>query len=176
MAAAAGAVAGAALIVAWGGIRPRVPTMLGGYLLTGMMFLFFGTVRQPLLLGATAFLLVAPLPMGNALFVSLLQSKTPPDAQGRIFALVNQLGFVGATSSFLLVGPLVDRVLVPAASRPGWSVVAPLVGRGEAGAIGLVLLVAGALILATTLLLVATPAVRQVEVVLPDFEAAVSGP
>lgn len=172
----AGAFAGAALIAAWGGSRPRVPTMLGGYLLTGVMFLFFGTVRQTLLLGATAFLLVAPLPMGNALFVSLLQSKTPPDAQGRIFALVNQLGFVGATSSFLLVGPLVDRVLVPAASRPGWSIVARLVGRGEAGAIGLVLVVAGGLILATTLLLVATPAVRQVEVVLPDFETVASGP
>jgi MFS transporter, DHA3 family, macrolide efflux protein len=62
-----------------------------------------------------------PLPMGNALFVSLLQSKVPPDGQGRIFALNNQLGFAGATARFLLVGPLVDRVLVPAAGQPGWS-------------------------------------------------------
>jgi MFS transporter, DHA3 family, macrolide efflux protein len=168
----AGAFAGAALIAVWGGGRARVPTMLGGYLLTGVMFLLFGTVRQPLLLGAVVFLLMAPLPMGNALFVSLLQSRTPPDAQGRIFALVNQLGFVGATGSFLLVGPLVDKLLVPAASRPGWSVVAPLVGRGEAGAIGLVLVVTGVLILATTLLLYARRSVRYVEVGLPDYEVA----
>lgn len=165
----AGAFAGAALIAAWGSRGRRIPLMLAGYLLTGVMFLFFGTVRQPPLLAVIVFLLMAPLPMGNALFVSLLQSKTPPDVQGRIFALVNQLGFVGATSSFLLVGPLVDRLLVPAATGPDWSRLVPLLGRGEAAAIGLVLVVTGALILGSTLLLLANPAVREVDTRLHDY-------
>ena len=167
-----GAFAGAAVIAAWGGTRPRIHTLLPGYLLAGVMFLFYATARHPVLLGASLFLLMMPLPMGNALFVSLLQSKVPPDVQGRIFALNNQLGFIGATASFLLVGPLVDRVLVPAASRPGWTAVAPLVGRGAAGGMGLLLFAAGILLLLVTLALYATPAVRHVEQALPDYEAA----
>jgi hypothetical protein len=70
-----------------------------------------------------------PLPMGSALFVSLLQSKVPPDIHGPIFALDNQLGFVGATASFLPVGPLVDRA--SAGVQP-----AGLVGGGLAGRVG----------------------------------------
>jgi hypothetical protein len=70
---------------------------------------------------------MAPLPISSALTVSILQIKTPPDMQGRVFALVRQLGFAGATASFLLVGPLVDQVLGPAAAGPHWAR-----GRGRA--------------------------------------------
>jgi MFS family permease len=165
----AGALAGAALIAAWGGTRPRIHTLLSGLLLTGAMFLFYGTARTPVALGAVLFLLMAPLPISNALFISLLQIKSPPDMQGRIFGLFSQLSFLGATLSFLLVGPLVDQVLEPAVGRLGWELVAPFVGRGPGSGIGLLLATVGLIILVTTGVIYALPAIRSLEADLPDY-------
>ncbi len=167
----AGALAGAALIAAWGGTRPRVHTLLPGLLLTGIMFLFYGTARAPLALGAALFLLMAPLPVSNTLYISLLQIKTPPDMQGRIFGLFSQLNFLGATLSFLLIGPLVDRVLEPAVGQPGWELASLLVGQAPGSGIGLLLLGAGLMILGSTALVYALPAVRSLEADLPDYAA-----
>jgi hypothetical protein len=89
--------------------------------------------------------------MSNTLFISILQVKTPPDMQGRIFATVSQLSFLGATASFLLVRPLVDQLLEPQVGQSGWRWVEPLVG-GQAGAgMGLLLVVTGIIILGITL-------------------------
>ncbi len=167
-----GAFAGAALIAAWGGTRPRLPTLLGGLLITGVMFLVYGTARTPLLLGLSLFLLMVPLPAANTLLTSILQVKIPPDMQGRVFALVGQMGFLGATLSFLSVGPLVDRVLEPAVDRPAWALAAPLVGRQAGSGIGLLLVTTGAVILLLTLPLLLSRRFRGLEASLIDYEAA----
>jgi MFS transporter, DHA3 family, macrolide efflux protein len=166
-----GAFSGATLIAMWGGSRPRIHTLLPSLLLTGVMFLVYGTARTPLLLGASIFLLMLPLPMSNALFISILQVKTPPDMQGRIFSIVAQLGFVGATTSFLLTGPLVDRLLEPAVGDPRWQWVELLVGNQPGAGIGLLLVVVGLIILTSTTLMYALPRIRRLEVTLPDYEA-----
>jgi MFS transporter, DHA3 family, macrolide efflux protein len=95
-----GALAGAGLMTIWGGTRPLLYTLLAGLLLTGLMFLHYGTARSPLGLGLSLFLLMISLPMSNTLFISILQVKTPPDMQGRIFATVSQLGFLGPQPRF----------------------------------------------------------------------------
>jgi hypothetical protein len=166
-----GAFSGASLIAVWGGTRPRIHTLLPGVLLTGIMFLVYGTARTPLLLGASLFLLLLPLPISNALFISILQIKTPPDMQGRIFSIIAQLGFVGAATSFLLTGPLVDRVLEPAVATPGWRLFAPVVGSQPGAGIGLLLVVVGLIILTSTLAMYSLPRVRQLEMTLPDYQA-----
>jgi MFS family permease len=166
-----GALAGAALIAVWGGTRPRIYTLLPAMLLTGAMFLVYGAARTPWLLGASLFLLMLPLPLSEALITSILQLKTPPDMQGRIFAVVRQLGFLGATASFLLVGPLVDRLLEPAVGRPGWAWVAPLLGSRPGAGMGLLLVVAGLILLGLTSAMLASPAVRRLEATLPDYPA-----
>lgn len=164
-----GALSGAGLMSVWGGTRPRLYTLLAGYALTGLMFLGYGTARSPLGLGAALFLLMLPLPIGNTLLISILQIKTPPDMQGRIFATVLQLGFVGATTSFLLVGPLVDRLLEPAVGQPGWRWVEPLVGAQAGAGMGLLLVVTGILILLMTLALTLWAEFRRLELILPDY-------
>jgi MFS family permease len=166
-----GALAGAGLIAAWGGTRPRIHTMLPGLLLTGLMFLIYGTVRTPLLLGLSVFLVVMPLPATNALFLSIMQIKTPPDMQGRVFALISQLSFLGATLSFVSIGPLVDHILEPAVGGPGWGAVAPLVGSRPGSGIGLLLVVTGLVILLSTGLMYLLPHIRRLEFLLPDYEA-----
>ncbi len=155
-----GGVVGAGLLAVWGGTRPRIHTIMPAMLLVGAMFLLYGTTRAPLLLAVSIFVLIAALQVW-ALYTSILQAKTPPDMQGRVFALVAQLGYLGATTSFLLTGPLVDRVLEPAAARPGDGIGALLVGTGV-------------VILLLTALVYALPAVRHLERDRPGYEEAVT--
>jgi DHA3 family macrolide efflux protein-like MFS transporter len=169
-AASAGALAGAALITVIGRVRPRLRLMLAGALLTGLMFLVLGLARTLPLVSVALFLLILPLPANGALFISFLQVKTPPDLQGRVFALESQLALLGSTVSFLLIGPLVDRVIQPLVGTPAWLRVAPLVGSGPEAGIGLLLVVTGVLYLAASLLVFSLPSVRHMEAALPDYQ------
>jgi MFS family permease len=166
-----GALCGAATIAVWRGTRPRIHTLLPGLLLTGLMMIVYGIARTPLLLGIALFLGMIPLPVSNALFTSILQVKTPPDMQGRVFAVVFQLLFLATPVSFLVTGPLVDNIIEPAVGKPGWEIVAPLVGSKPGAGMGLVLVVAGALIFVTAAMVYALPQVRRLEADLPDYEA-----
>jgi MFS family permease len=166
---------GAALLAAYSErIRIRTHIIIPAMLMVGAMFLIHGTTRSPLLLAASIFLLIGGLQIW-ALFTSILQIKTPPDMQGRVFSIANQLGYLGATTSFLLVGPLVDRVVEPAVGKSGWASVAPLVGSQQGAGMGLVLVITGLIILALTSITFALPAVRRLEVQLPDYEATAVG-
>jgi hypothetical protein len=72
----------------------------------------------------------------------------------------------------LVTGPLVDRVLEPAAGSPAWAAVAPLVGAAPGSGMGLLMVIAGALMFVVTALVYAHPATRRVEQELPDLGVA----
>jgi len=166
-----GAFVGAGLVAIRGKIHRRVLGILLGGLLTGCMFLVFGTTRQAWLLGASLFLLMLPLPIGGTLIISLLQNKTPPDLQGRVFSIFSQLGYIGSTASFFLTGRLVDNWLEPAVGGPGWQIWSRLVGNEPGAGIGLVLFVTGLVILFLTFAMLLVRPIRNLEKILPDFEA-----
>jgi hypothetical protein len=112
-----------------------------------------------------------PLPMMNTLYMSILQVKTPPDMQGRIFAFQSQLGLLGSTLSFVLTGPLVDKVINPSISTPAWAWLTPFLGKGPEAGIGLILVGTGIVIFTVTLSVAAIASIRQLETRLPDYEA-----
>jgi hypothetical protein len=151
-----GALAGAAVIAAWGGTRPRIHTLLPGMIFAGAMMALYGLARTPALLGITVFAALLPLPIANAAFKSIIQIKTPPDMQGRVFALFSQLAFFAAPLSFLVTGPLVDRMIMPLVDH-------------EADAMGAVLIGAGILLVGSSALVYALPAIRHLEADLPDY-------
>ncbi len=164
-----GAAAGAGLMAVLGGYRPRMRLLLAGLLVNAVMILAFGVARGLPALSASIFLLMLPLPMSNALCRSIVQVKTPPDMQGRVFAVQSQLALLGSTTSFLLVGPLMDRVLTPFAEGPGWAGLAPWLGAGAGGAMRLLYLATGVILLAATGVTFARREVRRLEVELPDL-------
>jgi DHA3 family macrolide efflux protein-like MFS transporter len=166
-----GAFAGASLIAVWGGTRPRMNTLILGSLLTGVMFLFFGVLRTPLPIAVSLFLLFMNLPIIQTMYISILQAKTPPDLQGRIFAFNDQLGFIGSTTSFALTGYLVDKVINPFVGTQAWAMFQPIVGNNAGAGIGLVEVVTGFIILAATIAVYASIHIRELEVRLPDYEA-----
>jgi MFS family permease len=164
-----GALAGGGLVALIGGYRPRLRLLLAGMVFNGLMFLAFGMARSLPLLSLSVFLLMVPLPAGNALFRSLLQVKTPPDMQGRVFAVQQQLALLGSTTSFLLTGFVVDRWLEPLVATSAWRWFAPWLGTGPGTGIGLLLVATGLLILAGTLLAFSWRPLRRLESDLPDY-------
>jgi DHA3 family macrolide efflux protein-like MFS transporter len=170
-----GAFGGAALIAAWGGTRPRMKTIILGLIITGVMFIFFGVLRTPVSISIVLFLLFMNLPIGQTMYISILQVKSPPDLQGRIFALNDQLGFIGSTASFALTGYLVDHVVNPSVGTQAWKAFQPLVGKDAGAGIGLVEVVTGVIILAATLLMFAPAHFRELEARYPDYEAGSTG-
>ncbi|MEP6986303.1 MAG: MFS transporter [Chloroflexota bacterium] len=164
----AGALVGGAAITLRRKTWKRINVFMPAFLLTGAMFIVYGTSRSPIPLAISMFWLLFTLPLGWGLFTSLLQSKTPPDMQGRVFSVFSQLGFVASTTSFLLVGPLVDRVLEPAV-KPGWAFT-PIVGDQPGAGMGLVLVVVGGVILVMTIVTYALPVIRRIETDLPDYQ------
>ena len=142
-----GGVVGTIILAVWGGTRPRIHTFMPAMMLVGVMFLAFGTARTAALLALSIFLLILPL-QAWAIYISVIQVKTPPDMQGRIFAVIAQLGYLGATASFLITGPLVDNLLEPNAPAPGEGM-------------GLLLVVTGVVIFVVTLIVYALPTIRH---------------
>jgi DHA3 family macrolide efflux protein-like MFS transporter len=165
-----GAFVGASLIAVWGGTRPRMKTIVLDLIVTSVMFLLFGVLRTPIPIGVVLFLLFLNLPIMQTMYISILQVKSPPDMQGRIFALNDQLGFIGSTTSFALTGYLVDHVINPSVGTKVWEWFQPLVGKDAGAGIGLVEVVTGLIILAATLLVFSSVHIRELESRLPDYE------
>jgi hypothetical protein len=159
-----GALAGAASIAVIGNrARRRMPIILVCYLSLGVLMLLYGVARHPIVLGMALFGVLFPLPLAGALFTSMLQAKTPPDLQGRVFAITGQMFMLMTPFSFLITAALVDHVLEPAVHRSGWDLVAPLVGRDDGSGMGLLLIIVGVIILITSAAASANPHIRGLD-------------
>jgi DHA3 family macrolide efflux protein-like MFS transporter len=163
-----GIVIGGVLMGIWGGTRPRVHGIMLGLLFRGACLAAYGLARTPPALGIALFFVFFTNALIDASFMSILQLKVPPALQGRVFALLLQLMQIAAPLSLLITGPLVDRVLEPAVGGPAWDLVAPLLGSRPGAGMGLLMLIAGALLFGVTLLVYLNPAARRMERELPD--------
>jgi MFS transporter, DHA3 family, macrolide efflux protein len=164
-----GALLGGIAIGVWGGTRPRMHTMMPAMMISAASLAFIGTAQSATALGIGLFLLMLPLPAVNALFFSMMQAKVAPDIQGRVFAVLGQVSMLLTPLSYLVIGPLADRVFEPAVGQPGWEAFAPLVGNTAGAGFGLIMLVAGAIVFVTSVVVYAIPATRKLESNLPDY-------
>lgn len=169
-----GGLIGGVIIGIWGGTRPRVHTIFPGMIFSGVFLMFTGMMSSAPTLGATLLLMMIPLPMANALFMSMMQSKVPPDIQGRVFAVIGQISMLLMPLAALASGPLADNVFEPAVTQAGWEVVAPFVGTGSGAGMGLLFVLFGAGVWISTVIVYAIPAIRRIETTLPDYEPIIS--
>jgi MFS family permease len=165
----AGAFAGAALIAVLGKVPHRMLWILIGYILHGAFMIAYGMSRNVWFLGISVFFMMFPLPLAGALFNSILQSKTPPDMQGRVFGVTGQIFTLTTPFSFLLTAWLVSNWLEPAVKQEGWANLAPFLGENEGAGMGLLLVITGAIILLTSLGMLAWRGVRELEEKLPSY-------
>lgn len=171
-----GAITGAVIMSMWGGTRPRIHTIMPGIILTGVCMMFYGVSRQPVTMALALFGLMLPLPMINASLISIMQVKTPPDLQGRLFGTLDQAAKILNPLAFALAGPLADKVYEPAVGRSVWDPIAPLLGTEPGAGMGLMLLMNGLAIVVASAVAYGLPSLRRIETTLPDYDSATETP
>lgn len=164
-----GAILGAVAIGVLGSGKYRVHIVMLGIMFGSVLLSVIGISRTPLTLGVALFLMTLPMPAVNAIFMSIMQAKTPPDIQGRVFASIGQVSMLLIPLSYLVVGPLSDQIFEPAVGTAGWERVAPLVGESAGAGMGLIMVIAGVIVFAITGLIYAVPRVRSLERDLTDY-------
>lgn len=119
--------------------------------LTGISMLAFGIARHAIGLGLFLILCMVPLPVLNAIFRTVLQDTVPGPLQGRVFSIAYQVAYGLAPISFLVVGPIVDRFLEPALQTGNLGWITRIFGDRVGSGMGLMLGIAGVLIVIATL-------------------------
>ena len=165
----AGALAGGLIMSVWGGTRPRIHMIMIGLICGGLALSVFGLAQTTVALSAAIFMVMLPLPFVNAPVLSILQAKTPPDMQGRVFAVIDQISLALMPPAYLLYGYLADHVLEPAVGTPAWDVFAPIVGNSRGAGMAMIYVVAGLVMAVSSAAVYTLPLLRRMESTLPDY-------
>ena len=166
----AGMIIGGVAISAYRG-KPRMLVILIGISFTCIFVALLGMAREIYSLALVMLILGLPLPMINALSVSLWQAKVPPELQGRFFAVRMQFALMFQPIAYFFTGALTDSIFEPAVGSPAWVRWAPFVGDQPGAGMGLFILFAGLVSTIATLALFTFPKLRRFEEHIPDFEA-----
>ena len=175
---AVGGVVGGLVMSAWGGPKRRVHGVLAGWILASLLgdaLLGLGQIL-PVWMGA-AFVGTLFVPVINASNQSIWQAKVEPDVQGRVFSTRRLIAWAVMPLAQLVAGPLADQVFEPAMQGGGWlaDTFGWLVGTGPGAGIALILVFCGIGGALSGISGYAIRAIRDVEAILPDHDAAVEG-
>lgn len=167
-----GGIAGGLLLAAWGGPASKARGMLYGTIgmcLTSQiaMACVRGTVAWSIAIVAGALL----MPVINGTMQAIIQTKTPPEMQGRVFGAEAFLSQASVPLAMACAGPLADHLFEPEA-RSGTGLVGllrPLIGSGAGAGMATMLLLAGVFGTLAALAGLASRSVRDLDRLLPDL-------
>jgi len=173
-----GMLVGGLLMTTTGGFKRRVYGVLTAWALMSVAFLLVGARPNLYLVGAGVLLWYIMLPMMNASSQAIWQSKTPPDVQGRVFAVRRMVAQFTVPIGDFSAGPLADHVFNPAMAVGGVLAGSAglLLGVGPGRGIALMLWTFAAVPALTALFGFLNPRVRNVETELPDVVRKAAAP
>lgn len=165
-----GMLIGGATMSLTGGPRPRIYGALGAGLVISAGMVLVGLRPSVGLVSAGVLLCYVAMPIMNASAQAIWQAKTPPDLQGRVFAVRRMIAQFSMPIGTFIAGPLADKVFNPALAAGGSLAgsVGRVVGVGPGRGIGLMFLTFAIFPALATLWGFSNPRVRRVEVELPD--------
>lgn len=172
--AAFGGVAGGIIMSTWGGPKRKVKGVLLGMSAESLLGpIVIGLAKAVPGWAAGSFMSQLFIPIINGSNQAIWQSKVPPMVQGRVFATRRMIAQISFPVAVLIAGPLADKVFEPAMSSDGWAatIFGPLVGTGPGAGMSLMILLSGLIGVAIGFIGYSMPAVRNVETILPDFDA-----
>jgi len=159
-------------LTTWGGIKRPARIIILGWLLSSFFSLTLLGIGQVLIIWMIALIIDSVFdPIVNVSMDAFLQTKVPPDLQGRVFSASDFIAQAMIPFTPLLAGYFGDRVFEPA-MRAGGALVNTfgwLVGTGPGSGFGLLILlcgIGGTLVGLTGYLI---PSIRNVDQLLPDF-------
>jgi len=170
-----GAVVGGIVISTWGGPKKKIRGALISMALCGIFGrVLFGLGRDFVSWIPGAFLTFFFIPILNGCLAPVWLSKVPPDIQGRVMSARITLSRSMIPLGTLIAGPLAEKVFEPAMMSGGVMVpiFGKLVGTGPGAGMSLLFIMTGILIFGLTPLGFAVPAIRDAEILLPDYTAA----
>ena len=165
-----GILVGALVMSTWGGPKRRINGVFGSILLR-VVLLFLGGIQPSVALVAVAsFLFLFNCQITLSCSQALWQTKVPPGAQGRVFAMRQAVTWVTYPLAYLSAGPLAENVFEPllAVDGPLAGSVGRIMGTGPGRGIGLLYIVLGCCSLLITAVAYLHPRIRMVEDELPD--------
>lgn len=146
-----GAVAGSLALATWGGPRRRI-IGLAGFAIPLGLFLCLGALRPSIsLIMVAAFGFTFCFTIVDGTSRNILQVEVEPDIQGRVFATYNMVGGLVLASSYLMAGPVADRLFEPLllADGPLAGSVGSVIGVGPGRGMAMLMLVIGVVMLIT---------------------------
>jgi len=173
-----GFLAGSLAMSTWGGPKTRVYGILGCSLLQCMALFAAGLPLRVAILGVAVFVYFLSTPIINACSQAIWQTKTAPDVQGRVFAVRRMIAWSSLPLSYLVAGPLADKVFEPwmrVGGRLAGSV-GRVIGTGPGRGIALLYIVLGVVALLASVAGFTNPRLRLVELELPDAVTAKGEP
>jgi len=170
---AAAAVIIGIILAGFGRIKRPIRVILLGWVISSFFGMGLLGMGQSIVIWLIAMVLDSSFePIVNVSIDTFLQTKVPPDLQGRVFSASDFLAQILIPITPLLAGVLGERVFEPAmmdggalADSFGW-----LVGTGPGAGFGLMILMCGIGGTLVGLFGYLTPAIRNVDAILPDYE------
>jgi DHA3 family macrolide efflux protein-like MFS transporter len=165
-----GLLVGSIVMSVWGGPKRRVNGIFGFMPLAGLGIFLVGLRPSVPMVVAGLFIAFFTLPFVEGCTTAIVQSKVDPRVQGRVFAVTHVIAGSMAPISYVLAGPLTDRVFEPLMAHGGRlaGTVGSVIGVGPGRGIGLLFMVVGVVLILTTAIGYLTPRLRKVEDELPD--------
>ncbi|MEW6084798.1 MAG: MFS transporter [Chloroflexota bacterium] len=166
-----GMLAGGILSSVWAGPKRRITAVIGyiGLALVGMIVA--GLRPEAIFVGAGLFWLMIFIPLASSSSQAVFQSKVAPEVQGRVFSIRSMISRSVMPISFLLAGPLADRVFGPLMEANGaWAntFLGTLLETGAGRGIGFMFVSSALIGIVVTMVAYANPRIRNIEDELPD--------
>jgi MFS family permease len=166
-----GALAGGILSSVWAGPKRRITAVIGYIALALVGMVIAGLRPSPVFIGAGLFWLMVFIPMASASSQAVFQSKVAPEVQGRVFSIRSMISRSVMPVSFLMAGPLADRVFGPLLDINGaWAntFLGALLDTGAGRGIGFMFVASALIGILVSILAYANPRIRNIEDELPD--------
>ncbi|WP_017317661.1 MFS transporter [Mastigocladopsis repens] len=173
-AAGLGGVIGTILLSVWGGPKRRIHGFLLGMAGAGLSKIVFGLGQGLLIWLPAQFCSSLNFPLLSSSNTAILLSKVKPDVQGRVFAVRSTIQQAVSAIAVLIAGLLADYVFQPA-MMPGGSltpIFGWLFGTGKAAGMALLYVISSLCLLVFGLSGYAFRVLRDVEMIVPDHDAA----
>ena len=139
-------------------------------ILLGLFSALIGLRASVGLIIVSGFLATLCVPILSSSNQVIWQKKVAPDVQGRVFAIRRTIVLATPLLTYVIAGPLADRVFEPlmAVNGPLAGSIGQILGMGPGRGIGLIFVSMGLLLVLVTAIGCLSPHLRRVEDELPD--------
>jgi MFS transporter, DHA3 family, macrolide efflux protein len=167
---ACGLVFGSLVMGVWGGPKRRIRGIFIVALIYGAGLITAGLRESIPLIAVAFFVSIFGVPIITGSMQAMWLSKTPPDLQGRVFAVWTMILKGSLPLAYLVSGPLADQLFRPLleVGGPLAGNIGELIGVGPGRGIGLLYIAIGFLVVLATTVTYLHPRFRLLEDELPD--------